>query len=209
MPNTRLAPAGRRSGQCMCHLKWQLGLTIRHTSSWCWYREIHVLLQGYLGSAFDGKRVGKQLVLRVWYWREGRVIWTPLRRLYPPWLTPWPRILMFSWATWMRGGGDRNIPTQRSQWKEWKEDSYQNPGSIRRVLIRDNATPNLEHCEPLFLAGIIILTMNPFSPQMVRASVIGRYMRPAGSISGGNMNPITWQMDWNSVKVLKRSMTVT
>ena len=54
-----------------------------------------------------------------------------------------------------------------------------------------NTVPDLKQCERLFLAGIRILTINAFSPQMVRISVIGRHMRPTGSISGGNMNPTT------------------
>jgi len=111
-------------------------------------------------------------------------------------MTPHPHIFM---RILNKGSGDRNRLTEWNQWKEWKEDKYQNPRAIRRVLIWDDTTPNLKHCKPFFLAGarwgIIILAMNPFSPQRVKGSMVGRFTSlPMGSISGGNINEIAWPM---------------
>lgn len=190
-------------GSCICHWKWRSVPKIWHmVIVLIW--EIHVLLQGHFGSIFDGKWVGKKLALLVWHWRE-RSDMNPVEAT-KAWLTNImklrPHVLMnnLNWRS-----GERHRSTHRNKWKEWKGDNYRNLGATRHFLIQ--CVTRKLHCKPFFLAGIKIFTVSPSSPQMVRGSVIGRHM--TDSISGGNMNAIAWKIDWNSVKVLRRTMTVT
>ena len=58
----------------------------------------------------------------------------------------WPHETAYSrclWAIYMGGSRNRSWPTKRSDWNEWKEDNYHNPGTSGNALIQDKTAPYL------------------------------------------------------------------